>query len=206
MTPPSPDFAADGFAQRKSVADRSALIPPVERVATIKDIIKSLEQDIKDYRSEMNTLIRETVVRIMDELGQSKVQLADGTKVGIDDFMELSIPSETKINDAETEEERDELIARRARCMEWLDAHQLGSLVSNQVIIDCGKGDNLVNLVKDFCKENDLTHEHKRAIHPGTLKKGVKELYDRDAILPPAEDFALVVGRTAKITPPKQPK
>ena len=38
------------------------------------------------------------------------------------------------------------------------------------------------------------------------LKKGIKELRDKDAILPPEEDFALVVGRTAKITPPKQPK
>lgn len=203
MSPPTPDFEADASAQRRSAADRSALVPPVEREATIRHEIEWHKEQIKLLTEERNVILRERLVRIMDEIGQRRTELTDGTKVAINDFLEVKIPSESAINDAETDEERRELIERRERCLAWLDEHNLGTLVSNYVIINCGKGDNQVTLVLDFVRENNLSAERKRSIHPATLKKGIKELNERDAILPPAEDFALVVGRTAKITPPK---
>lgn len=206
MTPQTPDFAADAAAQRRSAASSSELVPHVERASLIKHELDWHVEQMKLLKDELNVILREKLVRIMDEMGQRKAELADGSKVGIDDFMEVSIPSESKINEAESEEEREELIARRERCLAWLDENGLGGLVSNQVTIDCGKGDNLVTVVMEFVKEQKLSATRKSAIHPATLKKGIKELRDKDAILPPEADFALVVGRTAKITPPKQPK
>lgn len=191
---------------RKSASSASELIPPVERASLIKHELEWHTEQMKLLKDELNVILRDTLVRLMDELGQKKVELKDGSKISVDDFLEVSIPSESKINDADSDEEREELIERRKRCLAWLDENGLGGLVSNQVTIDCGKGDNLVSMVMDFVRENNLTADRKSAIHPATLKKGIKELRDRDAITPPAEDFALVVGRTAKITPPKQPK
>lgn len=198
-----PDFEADAASQARSSVSDSALAMHVERVHAIDREIANYNAAIKNLKDEKEHLLRDKIVRIMDELRQSKTTLVDGQIVSVADFLEVSIPSESRINDA-SDDEREELIERRQVCLDWLDANGLGSIVANQIIIDAGKGDNIRNLVKTFVKENNLTMTEARKVHPATLKKAIRELNEKEAILPPEEPFALARGRTAKISPPKK--
>ncbi len=206
MTSNGIDFAADAQSERATLApDMGPIARLVREDRALADKITLAEAYLEKLKKERRELLTERFVRTMDELGQPKTELTDGTKVSIVDFIEASIPSDTAIENAEGSE-RDELIERKLACLAWLEEQGLGGIIKSSVIIDAGKGDNLRKLIINLCKENNLTYTEKRGVHAATLKKSLREMIDKTLVEPPTELFNLHRGRIAKISNPKTSK
>ena len=62
------------------------------------------------------------------------------------------------------------------QAVKWLDDHELGGIVKDDVIVKFGRGDaELAKKLMAFCESNQFNAAEKLSVHPMTLKATVRE-------------------------------
>ena len=96
--------------------------------------------------------------------------------VKIKEFVKASIPSETAINKARSEDQRQELIARREDAFEALSQMGAASLIKSKVEVDIPRGDKReVEVLTAMLKESGYETTSKESVHAGQLSAWAKE-------------------------------
>lgn len=197
------DFAADAMGGESKVPQGGALQQGVSKWKELKQRIARLTDELKATKVELQMFETDGLVAIMDSLGQKKAESSDGSKVTIASFLQGNIPSKTKINEAEDNDERDALIERRERAIMWLRANDLGSIIASNLIIELPKGSNARPMIVEFLKANNITFTEEERVHPQTLTKSLKEVHEKGTVIP-VDVFELYMGRKATVKPAKE--
>lgn len=190
------DADADGSAAGVDLKRISALAQRQMQLATE---VASLEDNIKRTKADLDEVCRNLLPAAMDEAGMKRFTLSDGSEVMIKDICTANVPADGAIQKAKGDE-REELIERRQRCLEWLGEHGGAPLIRNSVVADVGKGETeLLAKLLDILDELNLTHTTKTAVHPGALAKFIREKM-ANMVEIPMDDFKVFIGQEAKIT------
>lgn len=185
-----PDPSQVGLAEISKLAQ--------EQIA-LQDAIAAMEAAIKQQREALMDISRSRLPAAMDAVGMRKFVLSDGSEVHIKDVISASFPSDSAIDKAKGED-RDELLDRRHRCLEWLDGHGGDPLIKTAVIAELGKGakdlmDELIEIIKGL----GIAPQQKLSIHNGSLTKFLKEKLAMAEDIP-MDDFKVFIGQESKIT------
>jgi hypothetical protein len=151
---------------------------------------------------ELSTTI---VPERMKELNLPALPLSGGYTLETKPLFEASIPSVSAIESA-PDEIAAALIARREGALKWLEKNKAGSIISTQMKIALGKGQTaLARKVVAFLKTLKLSAETSRTVHPGSLKKHLRELLEAGKDVP-FDLFQIYSGTQARVKPPKKEK
>lgn len=130
----------------------------------VKDYEEILAQKKEDLRNIQEVLLPEA----MASIGLSEFKLACGAKVTVKDDVYASIRADYIGN-----------------AVLWLEAHNLGDIVKNDVSVKFGRGDKAkAEAVVDFCERAGYNVSSKMSVHPQTLKATVKEQLARGVEFP----------------------
>jgi hypothetical protein len=192
------DLEAD--AASDADASLSTISKLAERQLELEQKVKDQEQTLAETKLELMEVQRNLLPAAMDEVGMRKFQLKDGSEVTIKDIMTASFPADGAIEKARGDE-RDELMDRRERCLDWLDAQGGNPLIKHAVIAELGKDSGeLLEAVKAMLTKIGITPQTKLAIHNGSLVKFLKEKLAMSVEVP-LDDFKVFIGQESKIKP-----
>jgi hypothetical protein len=187
------DFEADAVQEERAVVSgipldsaTAQLSVLAQRQVYLEAAIASTTKDLERFNGELHILRTKTLPEKMQELGITKLTLADGSELRVAGQYFASIPSETAIDKAKGEE-RAKLIQRRLDAFSWLRDNGHEDLIKNEVTASFGKGEDDVAralLVELSGKNLKVTQEE--TVHSSTLKAFVKEQAERGIILPEA--------------------
>ena len=172
----------------------------------LEEEVKALTQQLKEKQEELQTINRDKLPVAMDEVGIKRFTLNDGSEITIKDIVTATFPSDTAIEKADPAE-REELVERRERCLEWLHSSGGSPIIKTAIIADFGKGqEELANRLKSFIQEEfGLDAQQKLNIHNGSLVKFIKEKMaqasDPGSSAVPLEDFKVFIGKESRIKP-----
>ena len=178
--------------------DFEPVLPAQDQLAAISTIvasalklmrdIESTEEYLKTLKSDLHVINTRTLPDVMASAGTAEFKTQEGFKVSINDFVSGSLPKE---------------ITAKAEAMRWLEAHDAGGLIKNQLRATFDKGqDNIAGEVRAVLDKFGIGFESKRDVHPQTLAAFARERM-RNGEQVPLETLGLFAGRTAKITAPK---
>lgn len=146
--------------------------------------IEDKEQQIADLKAEVKKLREEIIPEVMDEAGQSRVTLLNGTEIEVKPFYFARAP--------QNEEGYSPL-----PFYDWCDEHGHGGLVKTHLEIFTSDYET-VKLVREFSQMFQIQVEEGRGIHWKTLESWFREQYEAHKPLP-LTLFKNYVGRTTKI-------
>jgi hypothetical protein len=116
----------------------------------------------------------------MTAAGMKSFGMLDGSEVVIERQYFASIPSEDAINKASSDDERQEMLARRLAAFGWLRGSGNEDIIKNVVKTSFGKGeDALAAALADYCFSRKLDFTQQEGVHASTLKAFVKEQYEK---------------------------
>jgi hypothetical protein len=164
-----------------------------EEAVEILGFIAEKEEELKELNARYNHIVQGRMPFIMREIGMSKFELADGTKIKIESFFNGSI---SKSSDPDA-------------AFGWVDEHGGENLKKTVVSLSFGKGE--ANMAQDILvdlQERGFDPQKKEDIHPQTLYSFLREKqseYDaalekgENAIEIPYETLGVYHGVRAKI-------
>jgi hypothetical protein len=120
----------------------------------------------------------------MEQVGLKLVQLEDGTKIKVDEFVDA------RINNANI-------------AFDWLRETNNESIIKNQISVSLGRGDDArAQEIIELLKENDVEADLKITVHNQTLKAFCRDALDNPELAEslPREAFGIYQGKRAKIT------
>lgn len=122
--------------------------------------------------------------------------------IKIEDVIRASLPSKGAIAAAKSEDERAELIERKASAFSWLRGNNAESIIKNLLIATVPKGkDSLVEKVTALLTKLKLPFEREETVHPSTLSKHVHKTVEAGNPIP-FDIFNVSVGKKARINNP----
>lgn len=179
------------FSEMQDEATLENLVKKAEQLAEINEVIAEMEESVSNLKKHANHISQKELPEMMEELGMKTFELKDGSKLGIKDFINGSLP-------------KDPMAFEDA--IEWLVDHDLESIIKTDVSLKFGKGEeNFAKNAVEMLKENGYEPEEKYGVHPMTLASSIKELYESGVDIP-FEKLGLYKGRKAEIKLPKVKK
>jgi len=173
------------YAQKSKPDSKLAILrEKCEEAVNLELAISDLENETKQLNKRLNVIKTTEIPELMSEIGVDKFELSDGTKIKISEFVAGSLPKE---NEA------------RKKAFQWLEDHELGSIIKTDVNLTFGKGeDNMAKNLIASLQEQEYDPVVTKTVHPQTLQSSIKELM-RDGKEVPLDDLGLYAGKTAKI-------
>jgi hypothetical protein len=147
--------------------------------------ILQAEVNISDLKSRRKQVAEELLPDLMANSGLKLMQLDNGTKIRIDEFVDA------KIKDAVT-------------AFDWLRQTNNESIIKNQITVklDRGDDDKARQVLQNLKENHDIDAELKISIHNQTLKSFCRDALDNPELAEslPREAFGIYQGKRAKIT------
>jgi len=165
----------------------------------LKTVLRGLVDELVEAMSEVDRIKAELEVaeNVVKDLTQNRIpSVAEGLegKFDLGDGRTLTIKEEIRASVAGE---------KLGPAVEWLDAHDYGSIVKRNLTFEFGKDDHkrvkaFKEAVAPILKSQKLVLKEKNAIHPATLVAWVKErLAEGDAL--PVDIFGIFRQRVAKV-------
>ncbi len=154
---------------------------------TLNDLDQSImgaEVAISDLKARRKQVTEELIPDLMNKVGLKLVQLEDGTKIKVDEFVDA------RIKDANT-------------AFDWLRATNNESIIKNQISVSLGRGDDAkAQEILGLLKDKDVDADLKITVHNQTLKAFCRDALDNPELAEslPREAFGIYQGKRAKIT------
>lgn len=142
------------------------------------------EEEVSKLKTTRKQVAEELIPDLMNKVGLKLVQLEDGTKIKVDEFVDA------RIKDANV-------------AFEWLRETNNESIIKNQISVSLGRGDDdKAQQIIELLKENDVEADHKITVHNQTLKAFCRDALDNPELAEslPREAFGIYQGKRAKIT------
>jgi len=142
------------------------------------------EEEVSKLKTTRKQVAEELIPDLMNKVGLKLVQLENGTKIKVDEFVDA------RIKDANV-------------AFEWLRETNNESIIKNQISVSLGRGDDdRAQQVLELLKENDVEADHKITVHNQTLKAFCRDALDNPELAEslPREAFGIYQGKRAKIT------
>lgn len=142
------------------------------------------EEEVSKLKATRKQVAEELIPDLMNKVGLKLVQLEDGTKIKVDEFVDARI--------------KDANIA-----FDWLRETNNESIIKNQISVSLGRGDDdKAQEVMQLLKENDVEADLKITVHNQTLKAFCRDALDNPELAEslPREAFGIYQGKRAKIT------
>jgi len=163
-------------------------------LATLKELGNTLnglnnqvilaEEEVSKLKATRKQVAEELIPDLMNKVGLKLVQLEDGTKIKVDEFVDARI--------------KDANIA-----FDWLRETNNESIIKNQISVSLGRGDDArAQEVIELLRENDVEADPKITVHNQTLKAFCRDALDNPELAEslPREAFGIYQGKRAKIT------
>ncbi len=163
-------------------------------LATLKELGNTLnglnnqvilaEEEVSKLKATRKQVAEELIPDLMNKVGLKLVQLEDGTKIKVDEFVDARI--------------KDANIA-----FDWLRETNNESIIKNQISVSLGRGDDArAQEVIELLRENDVEADLKITVHNQTLKVFCRDALDNPELAEslPREAFGIYQGKRAKIT------
>jgi len=163
-------------------------------LATLKELGNTLnglnnqvilaEEEVSKLKATRKQVAEELIPDLMNKVGLKLVQLEDGTKIKVDEFVDARI--------------KDANIA-----FDWLRETNNESIIKNQISVSLGRGDDArAQEVIELLRENDVEADLKITVHNQTLKAFCRDALDNPELAEslPREAFGIYQGKRAKIT------
>ena len=142
------------------------------------------EEEVSKLKATRKQVAEELIPDLMNKVGLKLVQLEDGTKIKVDEFVDARI--------------KDANIA-----FDWLRETNNESIIKNQISVSMGRGDDArAQQIIELLKENDVEADLKITVHNQTLKAFCRDALDNPELAEslPREAFGIYQGKRAKIT------
>jgi len=142
------------------------------------------EEEVSKLKATRKQVAEELIPDLMNKVGLKLVQLEDGTKIKVDEFVDARI--------------KDANIA-----FDWLRETNNESIIKNQISVSLGRGDDArAQEVIELLRENDVEADLKITVHNQTLKAFCRDALDNPELAEslPREAFGIYQGKRAKIT------
>lgn len=142
------------------------------------------EAEVSMLKATRKQVAEELIPDLMNKVGLKLVQLENGTKIKVDEFVDARI--------------KDANIA-----FEWLRETNNESIIKNQISVSLDRGDDdKAQEVIQLLKENDVEADLKITVHNQTLKAFCRDALDNPELAEslPREAFGIYQGKRAKIT------
>jgi hypothetical protein len=143
------------------------------------------EVTISDLKARRKQVAEELLPDLMASSGLKLMQLDNGTKIRIDEFVDA------KIKDAIT-------------AFDWLRQTNNESIIKNQITISLERGDDdkAQEVLQNLKESHGIDAEVKISIHNQTLKSFCRDALDNPELAEslPREAFGIYQGKRAKIT------
>lgn len=170
----------------------------MELIEKQENLIKVIKDDLEKRKNEL--------AEMLDTAGYavgSSINLKNGKILKIEHFFNASIPSASKIEDTKDEFERQILIDRKERAINWLESNKLDGIIKPSFEISLDKGDEeKAKKIKDFLYKLETPYIFEQTVHFQTLKSTLKNSIS-NGIIPPFDIFSIVDGVSVKITDQK---
>ena len=165
-------------------------LPSSDQLNSIEELAnqqKDLESQMEDLESQLKDLKEQheeiTSIKLPDALGGiTGFTLADGTKLKVHNVYRGHIKKENQ-----------------AEAFNWLNDHDFGDLIKNQIIMRFGKGEEEhANAFMDKLEKQGELFENKKEVHSQTLKAWIREQIEAGNDIP-HDLFGVYEGKKTKI-------
>lgn len=171
---------------------RSVPAGDLAEIKSLGEALNDLDQKILEQEATISTLkanrkkiAEELLPDQMKQVGLQLIQLDDGTKIQLNDFVDA------RIKDPQA-------------AFEWLRETNNDSIIKNQLSITLDRGqDALVTQIQDLVKSSfGVDADAKVSVHHATLKSFCRDALDNPELAEslPREAFGIYQGTRAKIT------
>lgn len=144
-----------------------------------------LEQELKDAKARVRHLSERALPELMDAAEMSEFSTKDGIKIKVDERIRASIPAANHVN-----------------AMSWLEEHGHENLIKRQVIVEFDRDEEAwANKFQRDCekRKKPLNAKTKKAVHPQTLAKLIKDELEKGTDVP-LDTFGAFRQRFTKIS------
>jgi hypothetical protein len=176
----------DGVSTEHVPANDLALVTELgTALKKLDDDIIDAEIAVSQLKQKRKVIAEEHIPEVMAKHGLKLIQLDDGTKIKVDDFVDARIT------------DPDQAFA-------WLEETNNDSIIKNSITITLGRDQNeqaeeLVNKIK---REYDIDADRKIAVHHATLKSFCRDALENPELAEslPRKAFGIYEGKRAKIS------
>lgn len=154
---------------------------------TLNDLnnkVLAAEVEISDLKATRTQVAEELIPDLMNKVGLKLIQLDNGTKINLTEFVDARIKNPEVAFD-------------------WLRATNNESIIKNQIQVVLGRGDDAkAQEILQTLKEKDVDADLKITVHNQTLKAFCRDALDNPELAEslPREAFGIYQGKRAKIT------
>lgn len=129
-----------------------------QQLAAIRRV-EQLNEELRAAKADLTKISQDLLPDAMKAVGLQEFTLDSGEKITIKEDVYASIPN-----------------GKLADAVRWFREHNHGAIIKNQFKVDFGAGDDeQAGVVATFLDSNGLDYDQKLSVHPGTLKRWVKD-------------------------------
>jgi len=163
----------------------SELTAKAEELVQLDDDVMSLEKELSELKQVRKTVAEEHIPMIMETAGVDTLQLSDGKKIAIKEFVDARIQNPEKAFD-------------------WLRETNNEAIIKNEIKIQLGRTEDskAQEIVDTIQREFGIDADVKITIHNATLKAFCRDALDDPELAAsmPREAFGIYQGKRAKVT------
>lgn len=154
-------------------------------LAEIDSDILQAEAEVSNLKQKRKHIAEELMPELMNKYGLKLIQLDDGRKIRIDNFVDARIKNpEVAFN--------------------WLRDTNNDSIIKNQITVTLGRNEDVKAqaILNTLQREHDVNADAKISVHNMTLKSFCRDALDNPELAEslPREAFGIYEGQRAKIT------
>ena len=163
----------------------SELTAKAEELVQLDDDVMSLEKELSELKQVRKTVAEEHIPIIMETAGVDTLQLSDGKKIAIKEFVDARIQNPEQAFD-------------------WLGGTNNESIIKNEIKIQLGRTEDskAQEIVETIQREFGIDADVKITIHNATLKAFCRDALEDPELAAsmPCEAFGIYQGKRAKVT------
>jgi hypothetical protein len=164
----------------------SELTELAEQLAELDTSIVAKEEEVSTLKQQRKTIAEEHLPQLMEQAGVNTLELSDGRKIAIQEFVDA------RIKDPNT-------------AFDWLRETNNESIIKNQITLSLGRNEDALaqEIMNKIQREyGDVQVDNRISVHNMTLKSFCKEALDNPELAEtlPKQAFGIYEGKRAKVT------
>ena len=164
----------------------SELTELAEQLAELDTSIATKEEEVSTLKQQRKTIAEEHLPQLMEQAGVNTLELSDGRKIAIQEFVDA------RIKDPNT-------------AFDWLRETNNESIIKNQITLSLGRNEDALaqEIMNKIQREyGDVQVDNRISVHNMTLKSFCKEALDNPELAEtlPKQAFGIYEGKRAKVT------